>query len=57
MDGLLGTVLKNFLLRSVMHDFVEFELPVFGDVIYETSSLVLGNMNCHMLIEKKKYTG
>ena len=28
VDCLLCTVLKYFLLRSVMHDFVEFECPL-----------------------------
>lgn len=47
-----GTVIKYILLRGIVHDLVEFELPVFGNVVYETSALVFWNVHSHMLQDK-----
>ena len=36
-----------------MHDLVELELPVLGDVVDETSALVLRNVDGHVLQRNK----
>ena len=40
---------KDVLLRGIMHDLVEFELPILSYVIYETSTFIFRNVNRHVL--------
>ena len=49
MDGLLRAVFKNFLLRSVMQEFVKFECPLLLLVVNDTPLLVFGNRDRHSL--------
>ena len=49
--SLEGAVVEHILLGRVVHDLVEFELPVLRRVVYETSALVLRNVNGHVLQE------
>ena len=49
-----GTEIEHVFLRCVVHDFIEFEFPVLGDIIYKASALILRDVNCHVLHRKKQ---
>ena len=53
MDGLLSAVLEHFLLRSVVHNFVEFECPLLLLVVHEALGAILGHCESHRLKEAK----
>ena len=43
MDSLLCTILKDFLLGSVMHNFVEFECPLLLLIVYNSLCAIFGH--------------
>ena len=49
VDGLLCAVLEDFLLRGVVHDFVEFECPLLLLVVHEALGAILGHCKSHRL--------
>ena len=48
-DNLLSAVRVNVFLWSVMHYLVEFKLPRFLLIIYESSRCIFWDVDCHVL--------
>ena len=53
VDRLLRAVLEHFLLRGVVHDFVEFECPLLLLVVHEALGAILGHCESHRLKKAK----
>ena len=50
LDDVLGAELEDVLLRRVVHQLVEFELPSLFLIVDETSACLLRDVHCNVLV-------